>query len=96
MFFAAIVFVFNDINVISSVHGSSLKLSVPAVFKASAGENMLATHGEDVQLVLLYIGGGDRSENVVQAVSVGSESVRNGKQRAAWIHVFACVGMGSR
>ena len=80
MFSAVSLFIFNDINVISTVHGSSLKLAVPAVFEISAGENMLSAHGEDVQLVLLYLGRGDRFENIIQPVAVGSKSVGNGKQ----------------
>ena len=81
MFSAGTVFVFNNIDVVSAVQGSSLKLSVPAVFKASAGENMLAAHGEYVQLVLVYVGRGDRFEDIVQAVTVGSECIGDGKQR---------------
>lgn len=83
MFSAGTVLIFDDINIISAVLCTSLKLSVPAKFNASAGENMLAIHGENVQLILLYIGGGDRLENVIQAVTVWGESVGNGKQRAA-------------
>ena len=96
MFSAGTAFVFNNIDVVSAVQCSSLRLAVPAVFKASAGENMLAAHGENVQLVLLYISGGDGFENVVQSVAVRSECIGNGKQRAVRIRVFACVGRGGR
>ena len=89
MFSAGTVFVFNHIDVVSAVLGSSLRLAIPAVFKASAGENMLTAHGEDVQLVLLYFGGGDGFEDVVQTVAVRSESVGNGKQRTVRIRISA-------
>lgn len=52
MFFAITVFVLDDVNVISTVHHATLKFTVPAVFEVSAGENMLAADGENVQLIL--------------------------------------------
>lgn len=80
MFFATTISIFDDVNIVSAIHHATLKLSIPAVFDISAGEKMLAVYSENIQLVLLETGCGDRFEDIVQAVTVGSECIGNGKQ----------------
>ena len=80
MFFSVVIFILDDIDIGAIVHHTTLEFPVPAVFNAFAAEEVLAVHGEYIQLVLQNAGCCDWTENVVQAVTVRGKGVGNGEE----------------
>ena len=80
MFFPFIIFVFNNIDVCSTIYKATLELAIPTEFNIFAGKDMLTVCRENIQLVINDFCGCNWFENVVQTIAIGCEGIGNGKQ----------------